>query len=170
MVKVKTQFEEGQSEGFLDRIFNSHKTEQDVFAISDCLISRNNPKIQVTNLSDKPIQLQGGEVIGYMHDPKTYLAKEEELDSSNKENFHKYARLVKAIAQQKAEERPEDEDPILTLPPEGGPKTVELPDMEAIPQDKLLTELNFAETLSKDQKSKLEHVIVKHKNAFSLEG
>ncbi|KAB5587475.1 Transposon Tf2-1 polyprotein [Ceratobasidium theobromae] len=170
MVKVKTQFEEGQSEGFLDRAFNSHKTEQDIFAISDCLISRNNPKIQVTNLSDKPIRLQGGEIIGYMRDPETYLAKEEELDPPNKENFHKYAKLVKAIAQQKAEERPEDEDPILTLPPEGGPKTAELPDIEAIPQEKLLMELNFAETLSKDQMSKLGSVITKHKKAFSLDG
>ncbi|KAB5588058.1 Transposon Tf2-1 polyprotein [Ceratobasidium theobromae] len=170
MVKVKTQFEEGQSEGFLDCVFNSHKTEQDIFAISDCLISRNNPKIQITNLSDKPIWLQGGEIIGYMHDPKAYLAKEEDLDSSNKEDLLKYAKLVKVIAQQKAEERPEDEDPILTLSPEGGPKTAELPNTEAIPWEELLTKLNFAETLSKDQKSKLEQVIIKHRNAFSLEG
>ncbi|KAB5587835.1 hypothetical protein CTheo_8722 [Ceratobasidium theobromae] len=114
MAKIKAKFEEGQSEGFLDRTFNSHRTEKDIFTISNCLIERSNPKIQVTNLSDKPVWLQGGEIIGYMQDPRNYLAKENELEHSEKENFHKYAKLVKAIAQQKAEEKPEDEDPILT--------------------------------------------------------
>ncbi|KAB5588054.1 Transposon Tf2-1 polyprotein [Ceratobasidium theobromae] len=161
MIKVKTKFEEGQSEGFLDRTFNSHRKEKDIFAISDCLIERNNPKIQVTNLSDKPVRLQGGEIIGYMHNPRNYLAKE---------NFHKYTKLVKAIAQQKAEEKPEDKDPILTQSPKGGPKTAEVSDPEIIPNSKLLMELNFTETLAKEQREKLEKVISKHKNAFSLEG
>ncbi|EUC60419.1 hypothetical protein RSOL_341640, partial [Rhizoctonia solani AG-3 Rhs1AP] len=54
MVKVKTTWKEGQAEGYIDRAFNTHRSEEDIFAIADSVINRNNPKIQVSNLSDKP--------------------------------------------------------------------------------------------------------------------
>ncbi|KEP44964.1 hypothetical protein V565_338990, partial [Rhizoctonia solani 123E] len=70
MVKVKTTWKDGQDEGFIDRAFNSHRSEDDIFAVADSVIDRNNPRIQVSNLSSRPVRLQGGEVIAYMHDPK----------------------------------------------------------------------------------------------------
>ncbi|KEP45274.1 hypothetical protein V565_294030, partial [Rhizoctonia solani 123E] len=129
MVKVKTTWEEGQSEGYIDRACNTHRSEEDIFAISDSLIERNNPRIQVSNLSSQPVRLQGGEVIGYMHNPKQYLAHIADLTEEDKEKFIKYSNLIQAIAQKKAEEKPTEEEEELRKSPEGGPKTAKAPDL-----------------------------------------
>ncbi|KDN35641.1 hypothetical protein RSAG8_11436, partial [Rhizoctonia solani AG-8 WAC10335] len=49
MVKVKTTWKEGQAEGFIDHAFNTHQSEEDIFAVADSVIDRNNPRIQVSN-------------------------------------------------------------------------------------------------------------------------
>ncbi|QRW19991.1 Retrovirus-related Pol polyprotein from transposon [Rhizoctonia solani] len=124
LIKVKTTWKEGQASGFMDRSFNSHQQEEHLFAITDCLIDRNNPKIQVSNLSEHPLRLQGGEILGYMHDPNKYLAKEKDITKEEKDSIIKYATLVQAMVQRKAEEKPTAQEEELMKSPEGEPKTV----------------------------------------------
>ncbi|QRW26688.1 Retrovirus-related Pol polyprotein from transposon [Rhizoctonia solani] len=149
LIKVKTIWKEGQASGFMDRSFNSHRQEEHLFAITDCLIDRNNPKIQVSNLSEHPLRLQGGEILGYMHDPNKYLAKEKDITKEEKDSITK-EELMKS--------------------PEGGPKAAEVPDPEPVPSDRFLQEVNFSEHLTPNQRAKLEKVLHKHELAFGLDG
>ncbi|KDN39703.1 hypothetical protein RSAG8_08621, partial [Rhizoctonia solani AG-8 WAC10335] len=170
MVKVKTTWKEGQYEGYIDRAFNTHRSEEDIFAISDSIIERNNPRIQVSNLSPQPVRLQGGEVIGYMHDPKEYLAHIADLSEEDKDNFIKYSNLIQAIALKKAEEKPTEEEEELMKSPEGGPKTAETPDPEEIPSRRLVKEIHFSEQLTAEQRNKLEKIVIKNELTFGLDG
>ncbi|QRW17991.1 Retrovirus-related Pol polyprotein from transposon [Rhizoctonia solani] len=170
LIKVKTTWKEGQASGFMDRSFNSHRQEEHLFAITDCLIDRNNPKIQVSNLSEHPLRLQGGEILGYMHDPNEYLAKEKDITKEEKDSIIKYATLVQAMVQRKAEEKPTAQEEELMKSPEGGPKTAEVPDPEPVPSDRFLQEVNFSEHLTPNQRAKLEKVLRKYELAFGLDG
>ncbi|QRW24333.1 hypothetical protein RhiXN_10657 [Rhizoctonia solani] len=127
LIKVKTIWKEGQASGFMDRSFNSHRQEEHLFAITDCLIDRNNPKIQVSNLSEHPLRLQGGEILGYMHDPNEYLAKEKDITKEEKDS------IINLLQEEE-----------LMKSPEGGPKTAEVPDPEPVPSDRFLQEHELA--------------------------
>jgi hypothetical protein len=170
LVKVQANWKEGQSEGFIDRAFGSHQAELDIFAIADSLISRNNPKIQILNFSDKPIKLSRGKTLGYMRDPSDYLAKESTLTNKDKLSILKYAQLVKALARNKPEEKPTPKEEELSRSPEGGPKTTETPYNHEIPTNKLLKEVHFSEYLTTNQQRKLEEIVAKHEKAFGLDG
>ena len=170
MVKVKTTWKEGQAEGFIDRAFNTHRSEEDIFAIADSVIDRNNPRIQVSNLSSQPVRLQGGEVIAYMHDPRSYLAHTLDLTEDDKDRLIKYANLIQAIANKKSEEKPTSEEEELMRSPEGGPKTAEAPDLDHVPRDQLVQEVHFSEHLTKEQRNKLEKIVEKNELAFGLNG
>ncbi|QRW19822.1 Retrovirus-related Pol polyprotein from transposon [Rhizoctonia solani] len=159
LLKVKTKWTEGQAEGFIDRNFNLHRTGKEVFAVADSVISRNNPKVQISNFSDKPVKLQAGEVIGYMHNPREYLARESKLSNQEKADVVKYAKLVQAVANRKPKEKPTGENEELTRNLEGGPKTADL-----------LEEVQFSEHLTKEQRLKLEAIVRRNELAFGLNG
>ncbi|KAG8731420.1 hypothetical protein FRC11_004213 [Ceratobasidium sp. 423] len=116
------------------------------------------------------IRLQGGEVIGFMHDPRKYLAHASDLSEEDKDNFTKYVNLVKAIARRKAEEKPSSYEEELMKSPEGGPKTAEAPDPEIIPEKQLIQEIHFSEQLTKEQRRELEDIVQKNNLAFGLNG
>ncbi|KAG8679743.1 hypothetical protein FRC11_003351, partial [Ceratobasidium sp. 423] len=160
MVKVKTTWKEGQAEGYIDRAFNMHRSEEDIFAIADSIISRNNPKVQISNLSSQPVRLQGGEVITYMHDPKGYLMHAPNLSEGDKDIFIKYANLIQAIAKKKSEEVPTSEEEEL----------MRSPDLEITPRDQLIQEIHFSEQLSNEQRNKLTKIVQKNELAFGLNG
>ncbi|KAF8748447.1 hypothetical protein RHS01_10827 [Rhizoctonia solani] len=105
-----------------------------------------------------------------MHDPNKYLAKEKDITKEEKDSIIKYATLVQAMVQRKAEEKPTAQEEDLMRSPEGGPKTAEVPDPEPISSDRFLQEVNFSEHLTPNQRAKLEKVLHKHELAFGLDG
>jgi hypothetical protein len=109
LVKVKTAWKEGQSEGLVDCMLNTHQLELDIFAITDLIISQNDPKIQISNFLDRPIKLTRGKILGYMHDPNNCLAQESTLTNEEKGKTAKLAQLVRAVARRKPEDRPTPE-------------------------------------------------------------
>ncbi|KAB5587895.1 Retrovirus-related Pol polyprotein [Ceratobasidium theobromae] len=170
MVKIKTSFKEGQAEGFLERQFGSDKEIEDFFAITDSLISCNNPKVQISNFSNFPIKLQKGRILGYMHDPVGYLTQEKELVKEEFVKVEAHAQLIKAIAQIKGKDKLSPEDELLSQSVEGGPKTSEVPDYEHVPSERLLQEMHFAEELSQPDRKKLEKVVMSNHLSFGLDG
>jgi hypothetical protein len=80
-----------------------------------------------------------------------------------------YAQLVKAIAKKKAELIPVE---LKDLQEEEatGPKTAELPSTEVIPSEHLIQEIDFSDSLNSKQRKELEKVVLKHEQAFGLNG
>ncbi|GAB1528059.1 hypothetical protein RhiTH_011250, partial [Rhizoctonia solani] len=74
------------------------------------------------------------------------------------------------IAKRKSKEKPTHKIKELTWPSEGGPKTAEVPDLERIPSEQLLEEVQFLEHLTREQRLKLEAIVRKNKLAFGLNG
>ena len=62
-----------------------------------------------------------------------------------------------------------NEDPLAQPPVEGGPKTAEVPE-DVIPESRLLEELDISTNLSPDQRQKIQHILIKHKGVFGLDG
>jgi hypothetical protein len=50
-IKVKTQFNPDQEEGFVQRDFGFYRNQDDVYAVADCLITTVKPELQVANFS-----------------------------------------------------------------------------------------------------------------------
>lgn len=61
------------------------------------------------------------------------------------------------------------EDPLSELPVEGRPKTAEVLE-EDIPEARLLQELDISTSLSQEQIVMIQHILVKHKEIFGLDG
>jgi hypothetical protein len=50
-IKVKTQFNPDQEEGFVQRDFGFYRNQDEIYAVADCLISTAKPELQVANFS-----------------------------------------------------------------------------------------------------------------------
>jgi hypothetical protein len=122
----------------------------------------------VANDSRKPIKLAEGEVIGYLHNPATWLDNHEvEHKEAMLAAAHAVHSLVKDLA--KSIEPP---DPEVEAQPEvdGGPKTSETPDITVINSSQLLNEIDFNEALGNEELEALKRIILKHEKAFGLDG
>ncbi|QRW10607.1 Retrovirus-related Pol polyprotein from transposon [Ceratobasidium sp. AG-Ba] len=169
LVKVKTTFDMGQSEGYVERLMSSNCSEEDLFGITDCIISANNPKLQIANFSKFPVKLQAGRIIGYMSTSMNILRKEEESTEGQLHEFQSRAMWIKSV-QKKEKIQPEPFDTSWSKQVEGGPKTAELPELEQTPSTKLLDEIDINPRLNKEQKAQIEKIVLQNAEAFGLDG
>ncbi|QRV90335.1 Retrovirus-related Pol polyprotein from transposon [Ceratobasidium sp. AG-Ba] len=168
LVRVKTTFDPGEECGFVEKAFNTDKTGSDLYGITHCIIHANNPKLQIANFGDKPIKLHTGQIIGYMF-PVDTLVKDGELSVQQKKECEATAQFIQSL--EKLEQPPkEDLDMNYAVPAEGGPKIWDNPGPDHVKKEQLLQEVNFGPTLTPEQKSALERVILKHFDAFGLDG
>ena len=94
------------------------------------------------------------------------------MDQKQLDACDQYARLIKAIAQQKFDSGDHSTSVTSELQGEvvqGGPKIQELPE-EEIPKDRLLEELDFSPELSESDRKALQEIVILHKKAFGLDG
>nr|GAT59874.1 TY3B-TY3B protein [Mycena chlorophos] len=63
----------------------------------------------------------------------------------------------------------EPDDPLAQEPLEGGPKTAE-PPADTVPTERLLKEVDFSPHITVEQRKQLEEVVLKHSQAFGLDG
>ncbi|CEL57226.1 Transposon Ty3-I Gag-Pol polyprotein OS=Saccharomyces cerevisiae (strain ATCC 204508 / S288c) GN=TY3B-I PE=3 SV=2 [Rhizoctonia solani AG-1 IB] len=170
LVKVKTHFDKEQTEGYVERQFNTNKSIEEMFALANCMISKDDPRVQLTNFSSKPIKLQAGRIIGFLHNPSTSLLSSDDLSQEELRKVMAHTNLIKTLIKEKPIEPPVEYKEELAQPVEGGPKISELPDPDPIPSERLLDELHFSEALKADQRKVLEDIVLQHKNAFGLDG
>jgi hypothetical protein len=145
-IKIKTQFNPDQKEGFVQRDFGFYRNQDDIYAVADCLITTAKPELQVANFSKRPITIHANQTLGLMDKSNKNMPCLETLSEQELTSCFNYAQLVKAIAKKKAELIPtklkdvQEEEAI-------GPKTAELPSTEVILSERLTQEINFSETL-----------------------
>ncbi|QRV96541.1 Retrovirus-related Pol polyprotein from transposon [Ceratobasidium sp. AG-Ba] len=169
-VAIQVDFSEDQEEGFIEGRLESNSNSVDFYGTSDCIITPQNKSIQIANFSQKLVHLPKGHVIGYMHDPRIALDKEDDLSKEAILEGEARVHLINSLMKEEKIPPPTEEEVELSKQPEGGPKTAELPDPEHIPKDRLLSEINWGDTLTPEQKRALEKVVLKHFKAFGLDG
>ncbi|QRV81428.1 Ty3/Gypsy polyprotein/retrotransposon [Ceratobasidium sp. AG-Ba] len=169
-VAVLVDFSEDQEEGFIEGRLESNSNSADFYGTSDCIITSQNKSIQIAHFSQKLVHLPKGHVIGYMHDPRIALDKEDDLSKEAILEGEARVHLINSLMKEEKVPPPTEEEIELSKQPEGGPKTAELPDPEHIPKDRLVAEINWGDTLTPEQKKALEKVVLKHHKAFGLDG
>ncbi|QRV72119.1 Retrovirus-related Pol polyprotein from transposon [Ceratobasidium sp. AG-Ba] len=169
LVKVKTTFDMGQSEGYVERLMSSNRSKEDLFGITDCIISANNPKFQIANFSKFPVKLQAGRIIGYMSTSMNILWNKEELTEGQLHEFQSRAMWIQSV-QKKEKIQPEPFDTSWSKQVEGGAKTAEWPELEQTPSTKLLEEIDINPKLNKEQKAQIEKIVLQNAEAFGLDG
>ncbi|KAG8696033.1 hypothetical protein FRC11_001034, partial [Ceratobasidium sp. 423] len=107
-VKIKTSFKNRPS-GYIERLFNTNNMFENLFAITNSLVSADYPLVQITNFSDQPIHVQKGRIIGFMHDPSKYLASTSSLSSEEIRKTKAHATLIKTLIKEKPLEPPNEE-------------------------------------------------------------
>jgi len=168
-VEVDVLFPEGQTEGFIEKIMLTHEAERNLHGIADCIISVNSRFVQIANFSRKYLKVPKGTLIGYMRGVDCLKTNAEITDEELKLG---QAKVAFVRARMKSDPLPSltEEEEMLSIPVEGGPKTSELPDYDHVPKDKLLSEIKFSEALSPEQRSQLEKIVLKHHKAFGIDG
>jgi hypothetical protein len=174
LVQVKSTFEDGPEKGYVERFFSSNRKDDDSFAITDCIVTANNPKLQIANFSKIPVHLQPGQILGYMR-PIEELAKESDLDDTAKAELASQANLLRATNLTRSIKRKEpmvmeEIDEEFSRPVKGGPKTAEMPELEHVPKRQLLSEVTFGPSLSDKQRSCLKKIVLTNHPAFGLDG
>ncbi|QRW06065.1 Retrovirus-related Pol polyprotein from transposon [Ceratobasidium sp. AG-Ba] len=170
LVHVEADFKPDQTEGFIEKLMMSHSKDDDYYGIADSIISKEAKTLQITNLSNKFIKIPKGTVIGFMTDTKTGLNVKSDLTEKELEVGQAKSNLIKSLLKKTPVPEPTEQEIELSQPVEGGPKTSELPSLEHIPKDRLLSEIHFSEDLTESQLKNLEKVVLKHHKAFGLDG
>ncbi|EUC60920.1 TY3B-TY3B-like protein, putative [Rhizoctonia solani AG-3 Rhs1AP] len=175
-VPIQVEWKEGQEEGFIERcsiIADSRERGEEClkpYSVADCLISRETSHVQMINFAPYSVKLEKGHVIRYMYDPGGALNSKETLQAEEIKAGEMKALLIRAQLEKKPVVPPTKEDMELSRPVEGGPKTLETPDSEIIPSERLLSEMHYNPELSKEQRKALEEIVWKNKDAFGLDG
>jgi hypothetical protein len=136
----------------------------------DSIITPNTFHIHVINDLDTTLHFRQGDPIGTL-EPLSVL--DSELPQDMVSNIGNFTFMISSILWKVKEDKPEPqeqeyEDSLPDLP--SGPKTAEVPEIQDIPKEELLSSLDFNPRLTSNQRKRLEHVILKNHLAFSLDG
>ncbi|KLO04747.1 hypothetical protein SCHPADRAFT_813623, partial [Schizopora paradoxa] len=139
----------------------------------DSLITRDQAFLHISNFTELPTVIEKGRLLGYAHLPDEWLDRPDKMDDDTRQTLEARAAAVKSYVDDRFksdEDAARDADFPGEDELEGGPKTAEAPDPDPIPSSQLLSEVHFSPDLSPEQRTKLEAVVSKHPDAFSLDG
>ena len=169
-IKISFSLPKGTQSAYIEKIMLSNRGEEDWYGIPDSLITKDRLTLPISNFSRFPVHIHAGQIIGYVHNPSSWLNRPEDLSEERLRKITAHALLVKSIASQLSNQGSipsEDGEGQAEL--SGGPKTAEGPP-EDVPSDKLWEELDINKELSTDQLARLRRVIENNKLAFGLDG
>jgi hypothetical protein len=153
-VPIEVKWVKGQKAGFIERccFMNDADNDAEVIGIADGVISRGNNEVQIANFSPNSVFIEKGNILGYMRNPNSDLNGEKDLSKEELAAGKAKFNLIQSILAKTPIIPPSEEEVELSMPVEGGPKTSETPP-EAIPSERLLSELHFSESLTSEQHS-----------------
>lgn len=170
-VKVRKEVFKNHPIIYAERLFSSNSYTNDIFAAPDSIITEDQPYLQVSNFSERPIRISSGQPLARLRDPEQYLDKDCNIDTQTKKEYEAYAALVRALTQEQGFSSAHDDFPHRKgdEPVEGGPKVAENPP-EEINKSDLFSQVKLSPDLTKDQTNRLKRVIEKNESAFGLDG
>jgi hypothetical protein len=170
IVPVTLNFPKNSDTAYIEKIFLSNRGEEDIYAAADSLISRDNPRIHISNFSKFPVHVQAGQSIGRTHNPHTWLDNPSKISDEQLRAVTAHSLLVKSVANNLLNPVSQDNsDPPGSDEVIGGPKTAELPP-DHVPSNKLLEEIDLSKDLTEERKEKLRKVVLENQEAFGLDG
>lgn len=167
-IPVKLNFPKGCDYAYIEKVFISNRGEEDFYAIPDSLISKDSPKLYVSNFSSFPVHIHEGQVLGYSHNPNNWLTQPKDLSQEKYAEICSHSLLVKSLFDTLGK-TPTLDDSEGQEEAQGGPKLAEVPP-EDIPSSQLLREVDIPKDLTPLQRSQLEQVIFRNQDAFGLNG
>ena len=183
-VHVSVFHNSDESTLLVERNFIYSGSPENCIGIPDSLIDVTDPFLHISNFTDEPFVISEGQQLGQVRNPKNWLDREQEGNGEGKEAREAHASFIRNLvstwenltvitnaeitskAQRNATEEncPEAQEPI-----NGGPKTLEVPP-ESVPRHRLLQEVDISSALKIEQRASIEAVILKHEQAFGLDG
>lgn len=169
LVPISARFPDGVDYAYVEKVVNIKGGENDCYAPPDSIISKDRPYLQLANFSKNPVHVKKGQVLGTLRDPRDWLQRWDQDDSTNQEALA-HATAVRTLVNEL--KKTEEPDPLVesAVEIEGGPKTSEVPDPDVVPKEELLKVVDLPEHLSSEQRSQLEAVITRREKAFGLDG
>ena len=193
LIPVLANFPTGVNSLYVEKVFSTHRNENDIYAPPDSLISRNNPKIHVSNFSTSPVVISVGQVLGIGRNPGSWLSRMEKFSLEQQQEINNHGRLIQALVARRtpgiglgstlrnatvtSQARDlfpvnklilSEEDPLSEPPLEGGPKTAEFNE-DSVVSARLITELDINQELSSEQKKGIRDVVLRNQRAFGLD-
>ena len=139
--------------------------------VLDSLLPKGRNTIMATNISDCPLRLVKGDLLGTVL--KTELL-DQQVDPEVSQEIEKFTYHTKSVLQKfkksMGDDKTEEEHAEAYKEWSPGPKTAEVPEFELIPKEQLISALDINEKLTSAQKKALEKILVKNQLAFSLDG
>lgn len=172
LVAVKIAREMEGTDVFLERCMFTNSNIEDAYGFADSLISRNNPKVYISNFSGQPVRIDRGTVLGKGLLPCRALMASTQLSTTEVTQFRAYGKLVQALVAtdpRSEREREENDRSPLAQPVEGGPKTAEVPE-SSLAQDQWYLKIDISEALDQEQREKIRDIVRKNDSAFAIDG
>ncbi|KAI1796914.1 hypothetical protein LXA43DRAFT_878532, partial [Ganoderma leucocontextum] len=185
-IPVRVRFPKDSDSVYIEKLLQTRRNKDEFYGAPDSFVSKERPFLQVLNLTDSPIRIQKGEVLGHTRNPNTWLDKSSRFSEPESESIHTYASLIcklasdstgshantvqtEAVKLKAAHRLSNEEDPLVEEPLEGGPKTSEAPP-EDVPENELFASVDISKELDEEQREKIAEVVRRNKTAFSLNG
>jgi hypothetical protein len=178
---------------YIEKVFTTNTNPEDIYAPPDSIITKNSPKIHVANFSTNAITIQTGKVLGYGHNPLTWLDRRNKYTPTALEGMERHAMMIQRLAEKRTPDlglgltpslntvtshvkdlsdsilsKSTDEDPLAKPPLEGEPKIYEVPE-DTVDSKRLLKELDINPNLPIHQIRHIQEIIVKNQRAFGLD-
>ncbi len=185
-IPVTLRFPSDSDCAYVERLLEAPTGDGTFFGAPDSLLSREDPFLHVSNLTDRPVTIRQYQVLGHSRHPRAWLDKVGSYSDEQQKNIIAHASLIRQLAQEadsrhgatvradpvelKAAQRVSGiDDPQAEPPLEGGPKTSEAPP-EDVPGDALLSTVDISSELDETQRRRLATVVLRNSTAFSING
>jgi hypothetical protein len=86
---------------YVEKVFTTNTNPEDVYAPPDSIITKNSPKIHVANFSTNAITIQTGQILGYGHNPSTWLDRRNKYASIALEGMERHAMMIRTLAEKR---------------------------------------------------------------------
>ncbi len=167
-VPIEVSFPGETDHLYVEKVMSARRGTEDLYRSTDSIISQRLPTLHIANFSPNPIRIQKGEIVGIGHDPRLWLERWNGNIPMDQDKRYQHAlavfSLLKEVKKAHLTEETGDE------PVEGGPKTSEAPNPDPIKKEDLISAVDIPAHLTKDQRRRLERVVMKSWKAFGLDG
>ncbi len=94
LIPVKANFPEGFDQLYVEKIFNTPRNPEDVYAPPDTIISKSAATIHVANFSSSPITIEQGQPLGTGHNPRYWLDNPAKVGDPLRTQVEAHAHLI----------------------------------------------------------------------------
>jgi hypothetical protein len=150
---------------YVQKLYNSTRNIDDIFASPDSLVDPTDPYLHIANFSDQFVTFGIGQALGTASFPNDILALRDEIPDADRDAISKRANFIRSRI--RADKLASVEEMAGEEPLDGGPKASEVPPVD-VKESELLSSVDISKQLTLDQTRKLRKIIWDNKEAFGV--